>query len=310
YKRLALSVTLLGGLGFAFLLVPIPWHIDSPFLLQPRDAQQVYVKIPGFVTEVKVKPNQRVKAGDILAVLENPELRERLQETDREIRVENAHLKAMRAVADLAEVENAKQRLISLKTEREQILQQLEDLTLVSPCDGQVIPPPRRNLQPKNSPHEELAAWVGTPLENRNRQAWLPTQSLLLTIAPGDQMEAVLIVDQGDRESLRQNQRVELRLDHLPHQTFESQINDISPRNLEFAPEALSNKFGGPLATEADAQGRQRLTSMAYQATVQLSGQTPLLQTGAKGQARVMVDQRSAASWTWKWVRQTFYFRL
>lgn len=309
-KRLVLTTTLLSGLAAAFVLAPIPWHVDSPFLLQPRSAQHVYVTTPGFVSEVKVKPNQWVNAGDVLAVLVNPELRGRLREADREIRVENAHQKAMRAMADLAEVENSKQRLISLNAERNQLLQQLDELVLLAPTNGRVIPPPRRNIQPKLSPHEGLASWIGTPLEDRNRQTWLPMQSLLLSIAPDDQMEAILIVDQGDRESLRRNQSVELRLDHLPDRVFVSRIADISPRSLEFAPESLSNKFGGPLATEVDTQGRQRLTSVAYQATVKLAEQTELRQTGAKGHARVVVDQRSAASWGWKWLRQTFYFRL
>jgi putative peptide zinc metalloprotease protein len=135
-------------------------------------------------------------------------------------------------------------------------------------------------------------------------------QTLLLNIAPDDRMEAVLIVDQGDRESLRQNQEVEVRLDHLPDRIFPSRITQISPRSLEFAPEPLSNKYGGPLPTTTDAQGRQKLTSVAYQATVLLDEQTRLLRTGAIGQARVLVEERSALSWTWKWLRQTFYFRL
>jgi putative peptide zinc metalloprotease protein len=308
--RLGITVSLLSGIAIAFVLVPIPWHVDSPFLLQPKNVRQVYVATPGFVAEVKVEPEQRVKAGDVLAVLSNPELEGRLREADMQIRKETARLKAMRAINERAEVETSQQRLISLSTERDELLRQMEDLIITSPCDGTVIPPERLGEKPKSTTPDSLAKWHGTPLEDRNRDTWLPTQTLLLAIAPDDRMEAILVIDQGDRESLRANQTVEIRLDHLPDRVFPSRITQISPRSLEFAPEPLSNKYGGPLPTTTDSEGRQKLTSVAYQATALLDEDTGLLKTGAIGQARVLVDERSAASWTWKWLRQTFYCRL
>lgn len=308
--RLGLTVSFLVSIAVAFVLVPIPWHVDSPFLLQPRDVRQVYVSTPGFVAEVKVQPEDSVKAGDVLAVLKNPEIETRIRQADMEIRKETARLAAMRAINDRAEIEGSKQRLISLTTEREELLRQTEELVIKAPCDGKIIPPGRSNEKPRSTTPDALAKWHGTPLESRNKDTWLPTQTILLSIAPDDRMEAILIVDQGDRESLRDNQAVEVRLDHLPERTFDSRITQISPRSLEFAPEQLSNKYGGPLSTTTDAQGRQRLTSVAYQATVLLDEETAMLRTGAIGQARVCVEERSAASWTWKWLRQTFYFRL
>lgn len=309
-NRLAMTVVLLIGLVAAFLWLPIPWHVDSPFHIEPDGVRHVYVTTPGFVIDVKVEPDQKVKAGDVLAVLENPELTDRIQRLERQIGVETNHLRAMRGIGDVAEVEGSEERLESLNKEREELLRQAEDLVIKAPSDGTVIAPERLNEKPKSTTVESLARWQGTPLEAKNRKTWLPTQTRLLSIAPSEKMQAILIVDQGDRESLRRGQQVEIRLDHLPDRVFSSRITQISPRSLEFAPEPLSVKYGGPLASVTDNQGRERLTSAAYQATATLGEAADLLKTGAKGQARVVVEERSAASWCWKWLRQTFHFRL
>jgi putative peptide zinc metalloprotease protein len=178
--RLGITVSFVVGIAIAFALVPIPWHVDSPFLLQPREVRQVYVSTPGFVAEVKVQPEQSVKAGDVLAVLVNPELESRIREADMEIRKETARLAAMRAINDRAEIEASKQRLISLTTEREELLRQTQELIIKAPCDGRIIPPGRASEKPKSTTSDALAKWYGTPLESRNKDTWLAHANLAL----------------------------------------------------------------------------------------------------------------------------------
>ena len=104
--------------------------------------------------------------------------------------------------------------------------------------------------------------------------------------------------------------RVDLKFDHLVDRTYEGFIETISRRDLEFVPDLLSNKLGGEVSTATDRQGRERPLSPAYQATVLLREDGPLLKTGLRGRLRFLVDTRTAYQWIYRWYRRTFKFRI
>lgn len=64
------------------------------------------------------------------------------------------------------------------------------------------------------------------------------------------------------------------------------------------------------MATVTDKQGRERLDSAAYQATVTLDQDLDLLRTGMRGRARCTIMTRSLGQWIYRYLRQTFHFRL
>ena len=66
----------------------------------------------------------------------------------------------------------------------------------------------------------------------------------------------------------------------------------------------------GELSTVTDREGRERLTSVAYEATVMLDEQSGRLCAGMRGRSRFLVGHRSSWQWVSRWYRQTFNFRL
>ena len=147
-------------------------------------------------------------------------------------------------------------------------------------------------------------------MDPKNAGCFLEERTHLLSIAPSDRLQAIVLVDQGDRNDMYVDQDVELKFQHLPDRTYKGKIADISKRYLEYAPGQLSNKLGGELATVTDSQGRERLQSIVYQATVLLESDAKLLKPGMRGQTRFSVDWRSAGDWLWRYIRRTFHFRL
>jgi putative peptide zinc metalloprotease protein len=63
-------------------------------------------------------------------------------------------------------------------------------------------------------------------------------------------------------------------------------------------------------AVRHGAGSRERLTSIAYQATVLLEEDAHLIKTGMRGKVRFLVARRSAGDWIWRYLRRTFHFRL
>jgi putative peptide zinc metalloprotease protein len=303
---LGVAAALLAGI----CLIPIPWYASSPFVVEATDARHAYVLTPGFVEEVRVKAGDRVEAGDVLVVLKNPELSDRLRENDLLVRVQDQRIKTAKALADLKEIETAERDRAALVSQREDLDRQAKELTIVAPIAGVVLPPPRIEEAKYDVSANELPHWHGTPLEESNRDLWLPTQTQLLSIAPSDERQAVVLFDQALRNDIRERSSVKLKANHLADTTFRGHIERISSRHLEFSPPSLSNKYGGPLSTVTDARGTERLTSIAYEAIVPLPGAASRLIPGTRGEARILIDRRSLGGWIWHGISQLFFWRL
>ena len=100
-RKLAICYLILGALlagcavvGF-LLFVPLPARVYAPALLQPVDGATIYVTVPGRL-EKATSAASRVKQGDELARLVNPEL-------DYELSELRAHVALQRRQVELLE---------------------------------------------------------------------------------------------------------------------------------------------------------------------------------------------------------------
>lgn len=309
--KIAFSTLVFAGLIACLMMIPVPWWIHSSFTLEPYQVQHVYSISPGELQEVKVQPGTEVEAGDVLVLLKNEELDDQQRKIQTELETSQAMRKTAVALNDPDELRMSDERISSLTDQLNQINDQIQHLTIRAPISGKVIaaeskPEPR--LSPTAKP--ELRTWYGTIFEERNLQAYLEPATHVLSIAPSKEMQAVLLVSQDDRNELDLGTPVKLRCYHLPDLIFEGSITSIADRQSDFAPRQLSNKSGGDLATVTDNEGREQLTELAYQATVKLNEQTDLMRTGLSGRAMFIVDKRSVGGWIWRYLRQTFHFRL
>lgn len=310
YHRLAISLTVLAGLVIAALVIPLPLHVEAAFLVQPEGVQHLHTALPGRLVEVRVRAGERVEAGQELAVLENTELDDEFLDLWKKITVQQRTITRYRNQNDLPSMHLAVQLLDSLLEQLVDVEQRRRQLVLKAPCAGTVVAPPRRPEPKQDHTEQRLSNWFGTPLDPENTGCFLEEQTHLLSLAPNERLEAVLLVDQADRDDLTPGRQVELKLEHLPDRTYAGTIQEVSLRPLEFAPEALSSKAGGELPTVTDQAGRERLTSAAWQATVQLNQDTDLLLPGLRGTGRFLISRRTAGDWLWRAIRQTFHFRL
>lgn len=308
-KITATLVILLALVGGA-LAVPLPLHVESAFLIEPKDVRHIYTSTPGRLTKLDVQPGQQVAEDQLLALLQNEDKEDAYRELLVNQSVQETEIALYRALDDAAQEQLAIERLQSIREQLADFERQLQQLTIEAPVTGTVVAPPRVPEPALDVANLSLKKWHGTPLDPENFGCFLEHRTHLLSVAPSDQLEAILVVDQANRNDVAVGQEVELKFDHLADKTYTATIEEISDRHLEFAPPALSNKMGGELATVTDSDGRERLTSIAYQATVTLPSDTHLLKPGMRGRARFVVDRRSAAEWIWRYLRRTFHFRL
>ncbi len=374
--KIALTLSVVAAVCWAAFTIPIPWHNEAPFYMEPKDVVHVTspfngrlltpaayreryeqlqeieneafarVSWPNVEREFQqsridlvsslpspdeyatmVRPGDRISKGQVLAVLEDAEDLQNLDALRKSARSWRAQLEAAiayrlaqgRAIKDTsAQVHEAVEEMIVLADAMREKVRLMTTRVIRAPKDGQVVaatrvPEPQRD----EINYTRLHRWHGTPLDPENENCFVEQGTELLAIAPTDQIQAVLYIDQGDRDDLKDQMEVELKLDHLADVTYTAPVTVISPRGEEVAPEALTTKHGGPLATTPDQQGQEKLASPAFRATVEMhfihpesEGDLALIRPGMRGNARFLVSHRTATDWFMRYFYETFRFRL
>jgi len=313
-KRFYLSLSGFVALLLAALFLPLPHSVICTLEIQARQAEPVYVDVAGRLVECLVTPGDKVKKDQILARLINHdvdlekvkaegaihELRTRLDSLVRQ------SFRTPRLADQIPQVQEA------LRAAEEQLQQKKraqERLRLVAPADGTVLPPtltPRREQE-----DDKLPTWAGTPLDPENLGAMLEVGVLFCQVGAPRRLEAVLIVDQSDRNIVREGQTVDVKLEGLPFKTFRGAISQIAASELKVSPLRLSTRAGGELPTKTDPHtGVERPQSTSYQACVPLDDPDGLALLGQRGQARVYTDWLPLGTRLWRLVAHTFHFKL
>lgn len=138
----------------ALVLVPYNFDVEAPATLAAAIERDVFASATGAVAEVRVTHGQQVKEGEVLTVLDDPELALKLQQVRGEIeatRQRLASLAVSRTGRTLRENEaddrlplsaeqpQLEERLASLELQRNLLEKRRDDLTIRSPHAGQVL---------------------------------------------------------------------------------------------------------------------------------------------------------------------------
>ena len=200
--KIAISLGLLVTVIACTMAVPLPLHIEAMFLVEPHDVRHVYTPVPGRLENRPVQPGDQVTLGDTLATLTNPALALEQLRLEQQEKGQLSRVSVANALEDRSREELARANRESARTQLAEFQKQIERMTVTAPCAGTVVAPPRIPAPPLDSRRDQLGSWHGTPLEDRNRNCLLPDRTHLLSIAPDSEFQAVVVIDQGDRNDM------------------------------------------------------------------------------------------------------------
>ncbi|HET6879284.1 MAG TPA: hemolysin D [Pirellulales bacterium] len=317
--RMYATLGVIAAALLAVFLVPLPHRVYCTFEIQPRDAQKVFVTVPGEVADLRVQAGDEVAAGATLAKLQNLDVELDIaklkgEREQNKIRLENLTSELYDGDSKAAfEIKPVEDTLKSIEEQLKEKLIDLNRLTLLSPVAGVVLPPPEQN-KPTNE--KQLPSWTGTPLAERNRHAYLQEGTFFCQIGDPQKMEAQLVVEQSDIEYVRMafdkdaGPVVDLKLDELPLKNLQGRVTEVANEPLLVCPPHLDNKNGGEVATKADESGVSRPQTTSYQVRVPLDDEQGLLRIGYKGRARIHTRPQTLGHRLLRLLAQTFNFRL
>ena len=312
-KNVQWTLAVLAGVAAFVFAVPLPYRVMCTLEIKPRDAEPVYVSVPGQLDAIEVKSGEPVAKDQVLAKLSNVDLALQIAELEGKRAEYESRLESLRR-ARFEEPEASlqiPQVIESLDAAQEQLEEKQKDLArlqLLAPIAGTVLPPPELPSKPDAS--GQLPTWSGLPLEKKNLGAFLTESKLFCQIGNPNELEANLIIDQDDIEFVHKGDTLDVKLNELPNTTFRTQITEIASGELKVSPKTLSNKSGGDLITETDESGMERPMNTSYEARAPIEDNDGLLYLGLRGKAKIYTRWQTLGTRAWRYLTRTFNFKL
>ena len=314
-KSLNITVTagVVAAIAAAICFIPLPQRVWCPAELRPRGEETVYVTVDGRLEEILVEANDRVAEGDELARFSNVDLELQIAELEGQesgYRARLASLERERFTDSAAgmEIRTVEESLKSVEEQLVKKRQYQSELVLKAPRSGLVLP--SETVDEKPDPSGRLPGWSGSALAKKNIGATFAEGTVLCMVGDPDHFEAVMIVDQSEVEFVQIGQRVDLKLDAFPFETFRGAVNEIAETHIEVGSERLSVKAGGSVPTTTDEMGREVPISTSYEVLMQVDDAENVFTPGMRGNARVEVGNRTVGQWLLRLFWQTFNFRM
>ena len=305
----AVAVAVLAGIA----LIPLPQRVWCATELRPRGEETVDVPVPGRLVSLAAQPGSLVQKGDELARLTNVDLDLEIADLDGKATQFESRLMSLQRerFSDPAaglEIGTVQESLSSVREQLDRKRKDRQELRLVAPRDGVVLPPP--SVKPQPDAGGKLPSWTGNALDDRNLGAMFQEGTVLCMVGDPERFEAVMVVDQTEMEFIADGQRVDLKLDAFPWQTFTGTVDQIAETHIEAGSERLSVKAGGQVPTETDSSGREVPISTSYEALMTLDDAEAVFIPGMRGTARIQVGSRTVGQWLLRLLWQTFNFRM
>jgi len=202
------ALALLGSaLLVAAALWPVPHRVSAPATVEGRVQRAAVAPFSGFLLESAVRAGDTVRAGDVLARLDDRELR--LEEARWQALAEVADRRAREALARSAAVAVQLARAEADEAEAQLALvrSRLARAAITAPFDGVVV-------------RGDLTQQLGAPVEQG---------TVLFEVAPLDAWRVVLKVDERDVLKVRDGADAELVLSGLPGVRHTLRVRQVSP---------------------------------------------------------------------------------
>jgi len=220
-------------LGLSFLLL-FSWseNLEVPAVVEYQRPIIVKAASPGFIQTMSIHSGMQVQEGDLLARLENPELRAELRQTSLQIAAIETEGRIRLHSDNISEYQALKEKLAALKEQESALAKEVGQLEIRASGAGTVV-------------GERLDTLPGVYLQKGTEICWLVDEGkkILHTSAAQDDIE-------GFRG--REGQRVLVEMPLSGQEAFFGKIMTVAPQARQAIEQpAFSTTNGGPVAVRA-----------------------------------------------------------
>jgi putative peptide zinc metalloprotease protein len=266
-----------GALGLALLLLipPVSSSVSTALVLEPGASARVRAEVPGQVQTVFVKPGDTVKTGQLLAILENPEIAADADSLRHQLALASSQLRYGQDRSDFDSAANAVRDRARLQQELAVAEKRTAALEIRAPIDGVVAT-------------GGLAQKTGS---------FLAAGDEFVQIVDRTTMKARILVRDWDLQDVQQGAAVKVKVVPFPFRTYSGKVDRIYPASASDRPVTQ---------TENLERLGQQLTNY-FAVDVEFANPDGSLREGMTGTAKVS-GKRGSLAWqasraTWRWAR-------
>ncbi|QDT13087.1 HlyD family efflux transporter periplasmic adaptor subunit [Planctomycetes bacterium K23_9] len=231
---------LISGLGAACLWGAwsvVPWYSQArvPVVVDYHPAEEIRCGVSGFLVENAVRVGDRVKKGQVLAVLSNRELE--IEADNLRLQIEQSLQRARdyRVDGAIAAVQVEWRNRHSLETRADQVRQQIVSLRVVAPSDGIIA-------------ESDIESRRGTVLKAGDR---------MFVMGTNDREMIYGLIDQRDIDAFRDRdgESIDIHVWGTGRESFQGTVRRVLPRaSTDLKHAALGAHVGGPLTVQPKVQ--------------------------------------------------------
>lgn len=300
--RLATIAVLLGGLA----MIPLPYRVVGPGVLESAHTQQIYATTPGQLVAAR-SPGERVLPNETVVQLDNPAARFELAQLTAEaqrLAVRLQTLETLRGIdPDVAsEIPTAQETLADVQQQLQRRQVELQQLNLVAKQAGQVIEAPRRERQiPADA---GLPSWSDSLLSGFNQGAHVATGTLVAQVVDPTKLEVRLLLDQSNIGLVAVGQRTYVSLWQAPGDVLSGEVMEVSRVHVDEIPQAL--QAAGDILMHENGDLTSSPLTPQYQVRIALDQLPEHPIFGGRCTARIVVAPQSLAARVLRQLRQVF----
>ncbi len=265
----------LAAVAVFIAFLPIPSKISASFVLEPGRQADIRATAPGIVRQVLVRQGDEVRQGQILAVLENPQIATDVAVEAGQLSMAQSRLRAAEASGDSSAAANAAGEAAKIEETLKEAQQKLDQLTIRAPIVGAIATP-------------ELAQTVGSHFEEGQT---------FCHIAERSGMRARILVRDWEVQDVAPGADIALKVAPYPLRTYSGRVERILPAT------AMDQPVADP--TRLTRYGQDLTNYIAIIADFPNSDGS--LREGMTGTAKVFGPARPLAwQWSrdgWRWLR-------
>lgn len=190
-------------------LLPVTYKIEAPIKVEPVDKRFISAPFNSVIKDVLVKPGDVVQQGQVLAELDERELKWKYSQLEAEYERANKQKDIEMASGDTANMQLSKFEASQYQAKIELIKYQLQNLKLTSPIAGQL---------------------VSGDIEKREGSA-ISIGDTLFEIAPLENVMLELEVPADDISYVKKDMPVKIRINAIPYEKWSANIEAIHLRS-------------------------------------------------------------------------------
>jgi putative peptide zinc metalloprotease protein len=211
---------ILGAL-LVVLLPPVPSKVVSDLVLEPGKEAQIRAEVPGLVHQVFVRQGDQVKAGQVLALLQNSEIEADAQLVTQQLALADGAVRNAQGRSDLDKAAAAVRERARLQKQLAVAQKRVEALEIRAPFDGVV----------KTSEVEQKAG------------EYLAAGDEFCQVVNRNQMKARILVRDSELEQVRLGAPVQVKVRPFPYLTYSGRVEQILPAAATDRPVLQPQKF-------------------------------------------------------------------